>query len=126
MPVRSSRFQKKKVAKRPLIGFSKSDYPDYHELLDTIFRTPKLKFRIAEEHDGVASLIAAVESGAGVAVVTESLACVTGARLKFVKLSPDPKPLVLGAVWLKDGLVPAGERFLECARKVAWEMKRDA
>jgi DNA-binding transcriptional LysR family regulator len=74
--------------------------------------------RIAEEHDGVASLIAAVESGAGVAVVTESLACVTGARLKFLRITPEPKPLILGAAWLKDEMAPAAERFLECARRV--------
>jgi DNA-binding transcriptional LysR family regulator len=66
-----------------------------------------------------------VEAGAGVAVVTESLACVTGARLKFVKLSPEPKPLILGAVWLKEELAPAAERFLECARKVAGELGRE-
>ena len=113
------------AAKQPLIGFSRADYPDYHELLDNIFRPAKLKPRIVEEHDGVASLIAAVESGAGVAVVTESLSCVTGPRLKFLKLSPEPKPLKLGAVWAREGLAPAGERFFECARKVAGEMKRE-
>src|SRR6185312_1714243 len=83
------------VAKQPLIGFSRSDYPDYHELLENIFRPAKLKIRIAEEHDSVASLIAAVESGAGAAVVTESLSCVTGPRLKFLRISPEPRPLVL-------------------------------
>jgi len=113
------------VAKRPLIGFSRADYPDYHELLDNIFRPEKLKMRITEEHDGVASLIAAVESGAGVAVVTESLSCVTGARLKFLKISPEPKPLVLGAVWLKDELAPAAGRCVECAKKVAEELGRE-
>ena len=113
------------VAKQPLIGFSRADYPDYHELLDNIFRPAKLKPGIAEEHDSVASLIAAVEAGAGVAVVTESLACVTGPRLKFLKLSPEPKPLSLGAAWLKDELAPAADRFLECAKRVAGELKRE-
>jgi DNA-binding transcriptional LysR family regulator len=82
--------------------------------------------RVAEEHDSVASLIASVESGAGVAVVTDSLECVTGARLKFIRLSPEPKPLVLGAVWGKDELSPAAGKFLECAKRVAGELRRDA
>jgi DNA-binding transcriptional LysR family regulator len=111
------------VAKRPLIAFSRTDYPDYHELLDNIFGPAKLKPRIAEEHDSAASLIAAVEAGAGVAVVTESLACVTGARLKFLQLVPAPKPLLLGAVSLKNGSVPAADRFLECAKRVSGTTK---
>jgi DNA-binding transcriptional LysR family regulator len=122
---RSRSVQLADVAKQPLIGFSRSDYPDYHELLDNIFRPAKLKIRVAEEHDSVASLIAAVESGAGAAVVTESLACVTGARLKFLRISPEPKPLSLGAAWVKDELAPAAGRFLECAKKVAGELKRE-
>ncbi len=107
------------VAKQPLIGFSRSDYPDYHELLENIFSPAKLKPRIAEEHDSVASLITAVEASNGVAVVTESLQCVTGARLKFLKISPTPAPLILGAAWLKEKLTPAAERFLECAKRAA-------
>ena len=56
------------VAKQPLIGFSRADYPDYHQLIESIFAPVKLKPRIAEEHDSVASLITAVEAGSGVAV----------------------------------------------------------
>ncbi|HXS67807.1 MAG TPA: LysR substrate-binding domain-containing protein [Candidatus Polarisedimenticolia bacterium] len=107
------------IAKQPLIGFNHTDYPDYAELLENIFSAVKLKPRIAEEHDSAASLIAAVESGSGVAVVTDSLACVTGPRLKFLQLSPEPKPLVLGAAWAKNELTPAAERFLKCARQAA-------
>jgi len=107
------------VAKQPLIGFNHKDYPDYAELLEDVFKPANLKPRIAEEHDSAASLIAAVESGAGVAVVTESLECVTGPRLKFLQLSPAPKPLVLGAAWPKDELTPAAERFLKHAKQAA-------
>ncbi len=111
------------VAKEPLIGFSRADYPDYHELLANMFRSEKVKPRIAEEHDSVASLIAAVEAGSGVALVTESLACVAGARLKFLKLSPAPQPLILGAAWVKDkdGLTAAAEQFLKSAKRAASE-----
>jgi DNA-binding transcriptional LysR family regulator len=106
------------VAKHPLVAFSRADYPDYHEFLQTIFGPAKLKPHIAEEHDSLGSLIAAVEAGVGVAVVTESLSCVAGSRLKFLKLTPPPKPLLLGAVSLKNGSIPAAERFVECARQV--------
>jgi DNA-binding transcriptional LysR family regulator len=114
------------IAKQPLIGFSRADYPDYHELLENIFSPAKLKPRIAEEHDSVASLIAAVEAGAGVAVVTESLACVTGPRLKFLQLSPKPKPLLLGAALPKEKTTPAAERFLKCAQTAAATLRSEA
>jgi len=104
------------VAMHPLITFSRADYPDYHESLATLFATAGLKPRIAEEHDSVGSLIAALEAGSGVAVVTDSLACVAGPRLKLLRLSPAPPHFVIAAVWPASGLVPAAEQFLKCAQ----------
>src|SRR6185503_18925510 len=51
------------VAEEPLVIFSRKDYPEYHEYLEDLFSSTKLKVRIAEEHDSSASLIAAIESG---------------------------------------------------------------
>ena len=109
------------LAPHPLIAFSRADYPDYHELLANWFSTAKLKPHIAEEHDSVSSLIAAVEAGDGVALVTESMACVAGPRLKLMRLTPAPKPLVIAAVWPEGGLSAAAEQFLSCAKKAALE-----
>src|SRR5215472_17127515 len=61
------------VAHEPLVVYSRAEYPEAHEDLAAMFATVKAKPRIAEEHDGVASLIAGVESGAGVALVPESI-----------------------------------------------------
>ena len=107
------------LAKQPLIGFSRTEYPDYHEALATLFATAGLKPRFAREHDSVASLIAALEAGDGVAVVTESLACVAGPRLKLVRLKPEPAPFVIAAAWPATGLLPVAEAFLQCAREAA-------
>ena len=104
------------AAREPIIAFSRKDYPEAHEMLDRTFAPIKAKLRIVEEHDSVSSLIAAVESGAGVAVVTESLACTAGPRLKLVPISPPPPPLIVGAAWVKDGFTATAERFLKCAR----------
>jgi len=109
------------LAPHPLIAFSRVDYPDYHELLTNWFAAAKVKPRIAEEHDSVSSLIAAVEAGDGVALVTESMACVAGTRLSLTRLTPIPSPLVLAAVWPEGGLSAAAEQFLTCARKAALE-----
>jgi DNA-binding transcriptional LysR family regulator len=104
------------VARQPLITYSRKDYPDAHENLTAMFAGIKSRPRIVEEHDSVSSLIAAVESGAGVAVAPQSLACTAGPRLKLIPISPAPEPLVIGAAWSKRGLTPPGERFLKCAQ----------
>ena len=106
------------VAQQPLVVYSRAEYPEAHDQLEQMFAGIKAKPRIAEEHDGVASLIAAVESGAGVALVPESIGCISGPRLKLVRVVPAPEPLIVGAAWTKDGLTPAAERFLEVAKQV--------
>lgn len=105
------------AAREPLITYSRKDYPEAHEMLDAMFAGIKSKPRIAGEHDSVSSLIAAVESGAGVAVAPQSLTCTAGPRLKLIPLSPPPGPLIIGAAWSRDGLTPAAEQFLQCAKK---------
>jgi DNA-binding transcriptional LysR family regulator len=111
------------MAREPFITYSRADYPEAHEDLAKMFAHSKVKPRITEEHDGVASLIAGVESGAGVALVPESISCIAGGRLKLVPVAPPLAPLVIGAAWPKDGLVPAAERFLKAAKQVAATVK---
>lgn len=111
------------VAPEPLISYSRKDYPDAHENLTSVFAAIQSKPRIVEEHDSVSSLIAAVESGAGVAVVTRSLTCTAGPRLKLVPISPSPPPLIVGAAWVKKGFTATAARFLQCARDVASKLE---
>jgi len=105
------------VTREPLITYSRKDYPDAHENLAAMFAAIKSKPRIAEEHDSVSSLIAAVEAGNGVAIAPQSLTCTAGPRLKLIPFSPAPDPLVIGAAWAKNGLTAAAERFLKCAKE---------
>ncbi len=58
----------------PLIGYTREDYPDYHAHLTRFFATAGRIPEIVEEHDGIASIIAAVESGRGFALVPDSFA----------------------------------------------------
>src|SRR2546425_308390 len=105
------------VAREPLITYSRKDYPDAHDNLAAMFAAIKSKPRIAEEHDSVSSLIAAVEAGNGVAIAPRSLACTAAPRLKLIPLSPAPAPLVVGAAWTNNGLTAVVERFLKCAKE---------
>ena len=105
------------AAREPFVAYRRAEYPDYHAMFAAAFAPVRTKPRIAEEHDGVSSLISAAEAGHGVALVTESLACLAGPRLKLVPLSPAPMPLVIGACWPKAAPAPAAERFLLSVRE---------
>lgn len=105
------------IMHEPIIAYSRKDYPDAHELLSKVFAAGKTRPRIIEEHDSVSGLIAAVESGAGVAIVTETLTCLAGMRLKLIPISPQPTPLVVGILNGRKKLNAAGAQFLKCAQK---------
>jgi len=104
------------ISREPLVAFNRSDYPEYHEYLEALFAPTGLKPKIAEEHDSAASLIAAIESGTGVALVPTSFSCSAGPRLKLISLSPTPAPIVIGGVWSKAGLVSPAEEFWASAK----------
>src|SRR5262245_6521416 len=61
------------AARESLIAYSRKDYPEVHEMLAAMFARVKTKPRIAEEHDSVSSLVAAVEAGNGVTIAAKSL-----------------------------------------------------
>lgn len=110
------------IVREPIIAYSREDYPDAHELLDNVFAAAKAKPRIVEEQDSVSGLIAAVESGAGVAIVTETLTCTAGLRLKLIPISPQPAPLMVGLIFARSKLNAVGEQFLKCARESSKEL----
>jgi DNA-binding transcriptional LysR family regulator len=87
------------VVREPLIAYSRKDYPEYNTMLEKLFAPTGRQPRLAGEHDSVTSLIAAVESGHGFALVPECLACMVGARLKLIPLNHSQPPIVVGAVW---------------------------
>jgi DNA-binding transcriptional LysR family regulator len=111
------------VAREPLVVFSRKDYPEYHEYLEALFAPIKARLRIAEEHDSAASLVAAIESGTGVAVLPRNFSCSFGPRLKLLPLSPEPEPLMIGAIWSRDTLTPTTEKFWESAKEAVLAAK---
>ena len=99
-----------------LHGFSRSEYPEYGELIDEVFADVATKPKLVEEHESGASLVAAVEAGLGVAIVTESIACVAGGRIQLIDLEPSPSQLTVGIAWTKARLSSAETSFLEKAK----------
>jgi DNA-binding transcriptional LysR family regulator len=103
------------IVAEPLVAYSRQEYPEYHEMLDRIFAPVGRKPRIAGEHDGATSLIAAVESGRGFALVPECLSCMAGARLKLIPLRDGPPPIPVVAIWSQQGETEAVKQFIAAA-----------
>jgi LysR family transcriptional regulator, benzoate and cis,cis-muconate-responsive activator of ben and cat genes len=106
------------VAAEPLIGLTREDYPNYYDYLSIIFSKVKQKPRVVEEHDSFSAVMSAVEAGTGVAIATD-FGYSFGNRLKFLHVTPEPKPISVGIVGTKGRLSPAAEKFWQCAKEAA-------
>ncbi len=104
------------VAREPLIGYSAQDYPEYHASLKKLFAPLGRRPQLAEEHDGVTSIITAVESGRGFALVPSCFACMAGPRLKIIPLEPPGEMIPVGALWDKKKISAPVEEFIAAAR----------
>jgi DNA-binding transcriptional LysR family regulator len=104
---------REKAARENFITYTREDYPDYHAQLGGLFGE---KLRIVEEHDSATSLIAAIESGRGAAMVPTCMACLAGERIKLIPLTPAPEPLIVGAVSRAVAPTAAVERFIAVAK----------
>jgi DNA-binding transcriptional LysR family regulator len=103
------------AVREPVIAYSREDYPEYHDKLAEMFASAGLKPKIAEEHDGITSVIAAVEAGRGFALVPSCVACMAGPRLKIIPLNPAGEPVPVGAVWRKEAETDLVKNFIAAA-----------
>jgi len=94
---RRERITPAEVAAEPLLVFCQRDYPEYWDLIIGWLREHRLRPQIAGEYDGVDSLMAAVESGLGVAVVTTRTADRVPKRVQLTTLASAPDPLCIAA-----------------------------
>ena len=92
---RRSRVTPAEVAREPLLVFCQRDYPEYWDIITAWLRDQRQRPRIAGEYDGVDSLMAAVESGLGVAIVTARTARLVPERVRLKTLSAAPEPLCI-------------------------------
>jgi len=81
------------VALGPLLRFCQRDYPEYWNIVTGWLRRTSAAACHRREYDGVNSLMAAVESGLGVAIVTTSTARLIPEHVRLKTLSAAPKPL---------------------------------
>lgn len=105
------------ISREPLIAYTRKDYPEYHAMLEKLFAPVGRKPRIIGEHDGVSSIVAAVEAGRGFALVPSCVASMVGPRLKLLPLRPALPPIPVGAVWLKESETELVKHFIVAARQ---------
>ena len=104
----------------PLVAYVRAEYTEYHEMLEGIFAALDVRPKIAVECDGATSLLAAVESGRGVAIVPEVFHSLSGSRVKLRPIEPTLPPMIVGCAYtISSASTVAAQRFLTVARSVA-------
>ncbi|MBL9135187.1 MAG: LysR family transcriptional regulator [Verrucomicrobiales bacterium] len=95
-------------ADEPLLIYCRKDYPEYWDAVMGWFRTHRARPRVVGEYDGVDSLMAAVASGLGVALVASGKGRFVPdqVRLRTLKQAPDPVCIAAGCRADRDGEKP--------------------
>jgi DNA-binding transcriptional LysR family regulator len=92
------------VTKRELIVYRANDFPEYHKWIAGILGVSIGTLLITQECDDVLGVIAAVESGRGVAIVGEFIIAVAGNRVQFIPFSSKAHFLEVGVLYRANGL----------------------
>lgn len=94
---RRARVTLAEVAREPLLVYGRRDYPEYWEMIRGWLKPPGARPRLAGEYDGAESLLAAVESGLGVALVSARTAHLFPRRVQLKLVTDGPPPLCIAA-----------------------------
>jgi DNA-binding transcriptional LysR family regulator len=101
-----------------LVGYAQEEYPEYFDWLIHLFQPHPLEPCSVEQYDSATGLIAAVEAGRGIALVSTSMKCLTGPRVRLIPLIPALAPIVVGALYAKIA-PPLARRFIAAVRSEA-------
>ena len=82
--------------------FCQRDYPEYWDILTRWLRKHRQLLKVAGEYDSIHSLLAAVESGLGVGLVTSRAGRLLPERVRLKELSDGPEPLCIAAGYRAD------------------------
>lgn len=111
-------IQIEEVAKEPIISLSRQGFLWYDALVRRVLSPYNSSLKIVEEFDDSQSVIAAVESGRGVAIAWSVVARTAGERLAFRSLRPDPQPLPIVLAYRQMAASPLVEGFVSTTRGV--------
>lgn len=100
-----------------LLGYSQEDYPEYFDWISDLFKPHPFDPCGVEQYDSATGLLAAVEAGRGVAIVSTSMKCLTGPHVKLLRLAPALPPIVVGALSTQSAS-PLTKRFIATVEQV--------
>ena len=86
-------------------------------MLEKLFAPVGRKPRIVGEHDGVTSIVAAVEAGRGFALVPSCVACMVGPRLKLLPIKPALPAVSVVAIWRRNTETELVKKFIAAAKQ---------
>jgi len=92
------------VTRQELIVYRAKDFPEYHKWIAGILGVSIGTLVTTQECDDVLGVIAAVESGRGVAIVGEFITAVAGNRVRFIPFSSKAHFLEVGVLYRPNGL----------------------
>jgi LysR family transcriptional regulator, benzoate and cis,cis-muconate-responsive activator of ben and cat genes len=101
---RQSAVRPSVVATSELVVYRAKEFPEYHQWVSKILRVSKGRLNISQECADVLSVVAAVESGRGAAVVGEFITAVAGGRVRFVPFVSGTHFLEVGLLYRQSGL----------------------
>ena len=99
-----------------LVAYIRKGYADYHHWLASVVKHSGRKPKLATQVDGAPSLVAAVESGQGVAFGPPTFTMIGAGRVKFVPLHPLAPPLQVGYAVRKDTPSNVLSSFIEALK----------
>src|SRR5258706_9341402 len=114
------------LAREPIIGCSRKEYPEAHALVLEILAPYTRSPNFAGEYDSFASIIAAVEAGRGVALISQIMSLISGKRLVLRPLEPAPPRMPVAMAYRTDGLSAAATAFLAAARSARPKQSRSS
>jgi DNA-binding transcriptional LysR family regulator len=100
------------VALSKLVVYRKRLFPEYHNWVAKVLNISKGQLNVSQECDDVLSVIAAVESGLGVAVVGDFITPLIGDRVRFVPFVNKEHGLDVGLIYRTRGIGKALRRLI--------------
>jgi LysR family transcriptional regulator, benzoate and cis,cis-muconate-responsive activator of ben and cat genes len=100
------------VATNGLVVYRAKDFPEYHKWIAGVLGVSLGRLLVVQECDDVLGVIAAVESGRGLAIVGEFITAVSGNRVRFVPFASKPHFLEVGLLYRQSGLSDHTKRLI--------------
>jgi DNA-binding transcriptional LysR family regulator len=100
------------VATNELIVYRAKDFPEYHKWIAGILGVSRDRLVVVQECDDVLGVIAAVESGRGLAIVGEFITVISGNRVRFVPFASETHFLEVGLLYRSSGLSDNTKRLI--------------